>query len=206
MTIFARAAAVAAGFSLLAFAGPSASAPSWSGSYDRVPDGSYQQSCRDISVFNGQLYARCANSNGLFFESQVNYRSCPRGIANINGRLQCEGSGGGYPGGGNGGGYPGNGGGYPGGGWSGGSGPVGLILYENPDYKGQRVEISDSVPDLAGSGIDDLTTSVRVMRGSWMLCSAKDFRGDCATVDADTPNLKTLNLNDRVSSIRRIRR
>jgi hypothetical protein len=192
--------AALAGLLGLAAAAAAVAAPPWSGSYDRIPDGSYQRSCRDISAFNGQLYARCQASGGGFYDTQISYRSCSRGIANVDGRLQCEGAGDGYDGG--------YGGGYgSGGGWSGGgSGPVGLIVYENPNYKGMKLEISDSVPDLAGSGLDDQITSVRVLRGSWLLCSARDFNGDCRTFDADNPNINSLNLNDRVSSIRRLRR
>jgi len=190
MTAFFRILAAAAG--LLALALPAAAAPPWNGAYDDLPGGSYQRSCRDISAFNGRLHARCQGSAGGFFDSEIDYRACPRGrVENINGQLRCEGGG---PG-------PGPG---PGGGWGG--GPPGLIVFENPNYKGLRLEISDTVPDLAGSGLDDLITSVRVLRGSWLLCSARDFRGDCQTIDADSPNLKTINLNDRVSSIRRVRR
>lgn len=193
-TIVAGAAVAVTGMALAAAA---IAAPPWNGTYDRLPEGSYQESCRDITAFNGQLYARCQSQGGGLYETQLYYRSCPRGVANINGRLQCEGSGGGWSGGAGG----------PGGGWSGGGGgPVGLIVYENPDYKGMRLEISDSVTDLAGSGLDDQITSVRVMRGSWLLCSARDFNGECQTIDADSPNLKTINLNDRVTSIRRLRR
>lgn len=201
MALSLRTVAVSAGLCALATA--AFAAPPWNGNYDRLPDGSYQQSCRDITAINGQLYARCRTNSGAFYESQIFFRNCQRGVANIDGRLQCEGSGYGQGGGGYG-----QGGGYgSGGGWSGGgSGPAGLILYENPDYKGMRLEISDSVPDLAGSGLDDETTSVRVLRGSWLLCSARDFGGECRTVDADSPNLKTINLNDRVTSIRRLRR
>jgi len=202
MNMVKRIASAVAGLSVLALAGAASTAPSWNGSYDEIPGGSYQRSCRDITAANGTLYARCNDGRGGFYESQLNARSCSRGIANVNGRLQCEG--GGYPGGPG----PGPGGpGGPGGGWGGGgSGPTGLIVYADPNYKGTRLEIADSVPSLYGSGLDDLITSVRVLRGSWLLCSAPDFRGDCQTVDADTPNIKTIGLNDRVSSIRRVRR
>lgn len=195
MSVSRRVAVLAAG--LLSVALPASAAPSWNGAYDDLPGGSYQRSCRDITAFNGQVYARCQNNAGYFYDTQVNVRACPaRRLENIDGRLQCEAGGGGgsYPGGG-------------GGGWNGGGrGPAGLIVFENPDFKGMRLEISDSVPDLAESGLDDQITSVRVLRGSWLLCSARDFRGDCQTVSADSPNLKTINLNDRITSIRRLGR
>ena len=200
MSDIARAAALAAGLAVIA--APALAAPPWSGSYDPIPEGSYQASCRDITAFAGRLYARCAAGGGAMLESDINYRACPRGrVENINGRLQCEG---GPPGGG---GYGGGGGGYGGGGgggYGGGGGPTGLIVYENPDYRGMRLEVSDSIPDLVDSGLDDQITSVRVMRGSWQLCTGRDFNGQCWTIDADNPNLKPLGANDKISSIRRL--
>lgn len=191
-------------------------APSWNGAYDPIPGGSYQASCREITAFNGQLYARCVGPAGGLFDTNITYRNCSSGgIVNVNGNLQCGnggGSGGGWNnGGGSSGGYGGgwnSGGGSSGGsggGWSGGgTGPVGLIVYENPDYRGMRLEISSSVPDLTGSGLDDQITSVRVVSGTWQLCAGTDFNGQCWTVSADNPNLKAIGGNDKVSSIRRL--
>lgn len=190
MTKSRRAAVAAIG--VLAVAAPAAAAPPWSGQYDDLPQGSYQRSCRDISAFGGRLYARCQAPNGALYDTEIAIRACPSGrIANQNGRLVCEGGGGG------------------GGGWSGGGGyggSPGLIVYADPDYKGYRLEFSDSAPTLYGSGLDDMITSVRVMRGTWQLCSGPDYNGQCWTVDADTPNLKTIGANDKVSSIRRLPR
>ena len=194
MSMFTRALALAAG--MMALALPAVAAPPWSGTYDELPGGSYQRSCRELTAFNGRLYARCQTSVGSLVDSEINYRACARGrVENINGRLQCE-SGGGYGGpGGPGGGY---GGGY------GGGAATGLIIYEHGDYRGMRLEVSDSVMDLAGTGLDDQTTSVRVLRGSWLLCSGRDFNGQCWTVDADNPDLRGLGANDKITSIRRL--
>lgn len=194
MTTFSRLAAIAMG--VFALATPVVAAPPWQGAYDDLPQGSYQRSCRDLTAFNGRLYGRCQAPGGGFLDTEIGYRSCPRGrVANVGGRLQCEdhgdgpGSGGGYGGGPGGGGY--------------GGGP-GLIVYENPDYRGMRLEVSDSIPDLYGSGLDDMITSVRVLRGSWQVCSGRDFNGQCWTLEADNPNLKALGANDKISSIRRL--
>jgi hypothetical protein len=177
------------------------------GEFDPVPDGSYQRSCRDITVQNGRLYARCRDRYRGFTNAEIDVRSCGNGrIENVDGRLRCSG----WTGGGGGPGGPGGGGGWPGGpgggGWNGGgNGPVGLIVFENPDYKGSSLQIRGSVPDMYGSGLDDMITSVRVVSGRWELCSAPNFGGDCKVVTADTPQLKVYNLNDRVSSIRKLR-
>lgn len=194
MSYLKHAAALAA--ALVAFAAPAVAAPPWNGPFDELPDGSYQRSCRDLTAFNGRLYARCQAPGGGLVDSDIDVGVCARGrVENIDGRLRCEG--GGYGGGGYG------GGGYGGGGYDGGP-PTGLIVYENPDYRGMRLEIGDSIPDLIDSGLDDQITSVRVLRGSWQLCAGRDFNGQCWTLDADTPNLKTLGANDKVSSIRRL--
>ncbi|MFA7261625.1 MAG: beta/gamma crystallin-related protein [Caulobacter sp.] len=194
MSYVTRAAALAA--VLFAFAAPAVAAPPWNGPYDPLPEGSYQRSCRDLTAFNGRLYGRCQSGGGGLLDSDINFRACARGrVENINGRLQCEGAGDSY-----GGGY-GSGGGYGG---QGGGAPTGLIVYENPDYRGMRLEVGESITDLAASGLDDQITSVRVLRGSWQLCAGRDFNGQCWTIDADTPNLKTLGANDKVSSIRRL--
>lgn len=198
MTYFARLAAITAG--VFALAAPAVAAPPWQGTYDDLPDGSYQRSCRDLTAFNGRLYGRCQAPGGAFLDTELSYRSCPRGrVSNIGGRLQCEDNGGGQgPGGGYGDLGPGGGG---GGGYGGGQG---LIAYENPDYRGMRLEVSESMPDLYSSGLDDMITSVRVLRGSWQVCTGRDFNGQCWTLDADNPNLKALGANDKISSIRRL--
>jgi hypothetical protein len=193
MTVSTRIAGLAAG--LFALAAPALAAPAWNGAYDELPGGSYQRSCRDLTAFNGRLYARCQGAGGGMFDSEINFRACARGrVENINGRLQCEGGTGGGVGG-----YGGSG-----GGGYGGPPSTGLIVYENPDYRGLRFEVADSITDLYSSGLDDQITSVRVLRGSWQLCTGRDFSGQCWTIEADNPNLKALGANDKVSSIRRL--
>ena len=68
------------------------------------------------------------------------------------------------------------------------------------------LQIRGSVDSLYNSGMDDEITAVRVIAGRWELCSGPSFGGVCKVVDSDVPNLKTLDLNDKVSSIRRLRR
>ncbi|NBB15839.1 hypothetical protein GVN21_10780, partial [Caulobacter sp. SLTY] len=91
-------------------------------------------------------------------------------------------------------------------GWGGGgNGPVGLVIFADPDYRGYSLQVRGSIDSLYGSGLDDEITSVRVISGRWELCNNANFGGQCVVVDRDTPNLKTVNMNDRVSSIRRLR-
>jgi len=67
----------------------------WNG---RVPDGNYQQSCREIDVRGDRLSARCRMREGGYNYSSLSLRECGGGrVENLNGTLQCEGA---YNGGG----------------------------------------------------------------------------------------------------------
>lgn len=57
------------------------------------PSGSYQQTCSDISVRKGALYARCQDTKGKARSSKLsNYQRCSD-ITNTNGKLECAGGG-----------------------------------------------------------------------------------------------------------------
>jgi len=62
------------------------------------PGGSYQQTCRNISVRGSTLSADCQNTGGGWQSTQLrDYNRCRGEIQNINGSLQCTGNnGGGY--------------------------------------------------------------------------------------------------------------
>lgn len=56
-----------------------------------VPDGSYQQSCRNERTERADLFADCADRNGRWRQAELsNYRFCRGDIANDNGVLRCD--------------------------------------------------------------------------------------------------------------------
>jgi hypothetical protein len=58
---------------------------------DRPPSGSYQDSCRQERVSDGDLSASCADENGRVHRTRMqDYSSCRGDISNNNGTLQCE--------------------------------------------------------------------------------------------------------------------
>lgn len=59
------------------------------GGNNRVPPGSYQQTCSDINTRGGELWARCQTQDGQWRESSLDYRNCYQDISNQNGRLTC---------------------------------------------------------------------------------------------------------------------
>jgi hypothetical protein len=54
------------------------------------PEGSYQQTCSDISVKKGTLHARCKDEKGKTHRASLaHYANCTADIANNNGSLVC---------------------------------------------------------------------------------------------------------------------
>ena len=182
--------------SVLAVAGAaSAQAPSWNGRYDDPPRGSYTQSCRDITAFNGQVWARCQTSRGGFEWSSARSRDCGgQGLENHDGRLECAG----YNGGG-GGGWNGGGGGRPGNSYRG-----DVLMFEDAGYQGRVYEVVGDMPDLSIAKFNDKASSIKIQRGQWEICEHANYQGRCSRLDADQPVLPR-EWNDAISSIRRIR-
>jgi len=187
----------------------SAQAPSWNGRYDDPPRGSYTQSCREITAFNGQVWARCQSGRGGWEWTSARTRDCgSQGLENRDGRLVCAGSW--NNGGGNGGGGWNNGGGN--GGWNNGGGGRpggnrdGVVLFEDPNYQGRAFEVNGDMPDLGAVKFNDKASSIQIGRtgGRWEICEHANYQGRCSRLDADQPILPR-EWNDQISSIRRVR-
>jgi hypothetical protein len=127
---------VAAGIAGFVGAAAQAQAPSWNGQYDDPPRGSYTRSCREITAFQGQVWALCKANNGRWNWSSARANDCRSGLENYDGRLSCGGwNGGGGPGGG-------------GGGGGGGGSRAEIILFEDQGYSGRAYEVLGDIPDL----------------------------------------------------------
>lgn len=55
----------------------------------RLPAGSYRETCRDFSIDNGRLEARCRRRNGDWRDTALNFKACKGPIRNDDGRLVC---------------------------------------------------------------------------------------------------------------------
>lgn len=55
------------------------------------PEGTYQQTCSDISVKKGTLYAKCEDANGKAHSAKLSHYEKCSDIANKNGKLECAG-------------------------------------------------------------------------------------------------------------------
>ena len=57
--------------------------------YDGPPPGSYQETCRRVSMQGPVLTAVCRDRGGEFTETEIDVRQCQGSIANRDGRLEC---------------------------------------------------------------------------------------------------------------------
>jgi len=183
---------IAATSALAATAAPAlAQGPGRGDRYEERPRGSYEQSCRNINVRRGEITAECRDRRGRWQWSSAS-ADC-REMENQDGRLVCI-RGGGRPGGPGGSGGP---------GWGGGRG-ADAVIFEHAGYGGRAYEVRGDMPDFTQIGFNDKASSIQIRRGEWELCDDIYYRGRCWRVSADM-GLFPRDMNDRVSSIRRIR-
>lgn len=136
------------------------------------PFGSYQQSCRDVTVTGQSLNALCRDLRGRFQQTTINLRTCRRAdIANVNRRLVCGG-----------------------GGW--------VRLYNKSNWKGQDVLVGRDIPDLRKIGFNDKINSIRNPGSPWQFCIEPNYRGNCRTFSGNVASLKPMNMTGRISSLR----
>jgi len=73
-------------------------------------------------------------------------------------------------------------------------------LYDQPNFQGNSVTITQSAPDLGKWRFNDRAQSAR-FEGRWLICEHDDFKGRCQEVRGEVANLHTLGLMAQVSSI-----
>jgi len=80
-------------------------------------------------------------------------------------------------------------------------GKRGIVLYDDPFFRGRSVTITDSVDNLRSQNFHDRAESVRVLSGSWEICTEPHFKR-CQIVDHDVSQLSSLGMNKKLSSVR----
>jgi hypothetical protein len=73
-------------------------------------------------------------------------------------------------------------------------------LYDQPNFQGNSVTITQSAPDLARWRFNDRARSAR-FEGRWLICEHDEFRGRCQEVRGDVPHLNAYGLAEQVSSM-----
>ncbi|WP_293353721.1 beta/gamma crystallin-related protein [Phenylobacterium sp.] len=73
-------------------------------------------------------------------------------------------------------------------------------LYDQPNFQGNSVTITQSAPDLGKWRFNDRAQSAR-FEGRWLICEHDNFKGRCQEVRGEVANLHTLGLMAQVSSM-----
>ncbi len=138
------------------------------------PSGSYRQTCERISASSRVLKARCLTRNRTFVRTSL------AGYRNCTGDIANS------------------------------NGQLvcrevqgDITLFEHPFYRGRALAVTADVSNLP-RWFNDMTSSVRVRRGVWQVCSDWGYRGRCATIQRDVDNLNRIGMSDRISSLRRV--
>jgi hypothetical protein len=77
--------------------------------------------------------------------------------------------------------------------------PPEATIYRDAGYRGPAVFIGEAKPNL---GLAWPVNSIRVASGRWELCEKTRFRGNCRTVERDTPMLNSILRGLTIQSIR----
>lgn len=143
-----------------------------------LPRGRWRDSCRDYDVRRGFLYAECRTRAGRWIDTRLDLRNCRRDVVNDDGRLVC-------------------------------GTPVSrsqITLYRNLSYRGSNRAFRSDTPDLGRYGFNDVASSAAVASGRWQLCTRTYYRGRCVVIERNTASFVRLGINDRVRSLRELRR
>jgi hypothetical protein len=81
----------------------------------------------------------------------------------------------------------------------------GLTVWADADYKGANTTFTADTPDISGTGLARLISSLRVGQGeTWEVCTEPHYAGRCRRFTSGVPNLQTVQLNDLIMSVRRV--
>lgn len=75
-----------------------------------------------------------------------------------------------------------------------------VTLYDQPNFQGASVTITQSTPDLGRWRFNDRARSAR-FEGRWLICEHDSFKGRCQEVRGDVPDLNQYRLAEQISSL-----
>jgi hypothetical protein len=178
-----------------------------------APSGSYQQSCRGVSMNGNMLSAQCPNTRGAPVFSSIDTNGCRgRDIANDNGYLRCNGGGPRPP--------------EP-------PRPVpprpvpprpvpprpvpprpepprppvpgsfNVTVYTGVNYTGRSMTLRTAVANFGNfPGFNDNIRSIRINSGRVQVCVDSRYNGRCTTLDRSVRDLNSFRMANVISSIR----
>jgi hypothetical protein len=81
---------------------------------------------------------------------------------------------------------------------------AGARIFADPNFGGRSETVYD-VPDLATMGFNDQVSSIEIPAGQvWQVCQDWNYTNHCEVINGDVANMRSIGMNDRISSIRRL--
>lgn len=77
-----------------------------------------------------------------------------------------------------------------------------VVLFKDPDFRGNALPLDGAVPHLNPLRFNDSVSSIAVQNGAWEVCTDPNFRGRCQIITSSTSQLGYIRLNDNITSIR----
>jgi hypothetical protein len=82
-----------------------------------------------------------------------------------------------------------------------------IRLFEDDGFQGRGVSANRPVENFADNGFNDKASSVQIRGGTWQACTDAYFRGQCVVLrPGNYASLRSMGLNDQISSIRPVER
>lgn len=79
-----------------------------------------------------------------------------------------------------------------------------IVLYDNNNFRGRNIGITQNTPDLGRRRFSDLASAARSQGGVWELCSESNYNGTCVTTETDLV-LGAAGVDNTIASVRLIR-
>lgn len=75
-----------------------------------------------------------------------------------------------------------------------------------PGFRGDNATLREDTPNLQRQGLNDRISSLRVAPGElWEACENANYGGRCQVFSGSESDLRTINWDDKISSVRRVR-
>lgn len=78
-----------------------------------------------------------------------------------------------------------------------------IALFADGNFGGEFVGFNEGEANLSTARFNDVTSSIMIKRGSWLVCEHADYRGQCEMLNASISDLRSIGLNDKITSFRR---
>lgn len=77
-----------------------------------------------------------------------------------------------------------------------------IALFSQTNFGGQFVGFNQGDANFSLADFNDQASSIMINRGAWLVCEHANYRGQCEMLDASVSDLRTINLNNEISSLR----